>query len=666
MTRKSSCSANSRIAIRVGILAGLTLLVCAGPGPVGHAASAPDWLAAARQVDTGTLGAGSPAVVLGEWTDFNVDATGKFVETERRALRIVNLRLAGPYLRAVGYENSDESVISIQAWSISSAGRVLETEKKSLVTESSYPGFVLFSDDRVKILNVAGAEDGAVVGYEIVRSGRLPLSGERFMLEGRLPVRLGEVHVSIPSGSLRWFVNHPDRVEVVSQSPNAASFRSENRPAIADEDDAPPFQTVAAAVFVNYDPKGRAAVQSWEDAGRAIHPLLSGAEKPAPEIATEVESLSAGQADLLARLNAAYGFVSRQVRYVAVEIGIGGFEPHPAADVFRNKYGDCTDKATLLITMLDHLGLRGYPALVGTRGDVEADPSVPTLATFDHMIVALPISADLQPAVERFSSYDPQSHILWIDPTSEIDPLGQLPHMDQGVFALISYPDRGDLQRIPEIPAGQNGVEYQATVQLGPDGAGTASVEEKYFGDSNAGRHSFYRNLSQDEMRKAFEERVSRYANQAAFRTASVSGTQDNSGQIVENFSFGGAFANASTGDSWFFQPLFLSGISVPEISPQRRVLPLEIGSPYHVKGEYRIMLPAGMRVSGVPEKISVKSDFGSLDVDYSANGNVVLANFALSFTMSRVPPEKYDAFREFVNAVRRAGQVRLRAMMAP
>ena len=125
---------------------------------------------------------------------------------------------------------------------------------------------------------------------------------------------------------------------------------------------------------------------------------------------------------------------------------------------------------------------------------------------------------------------------------------------------------------------------------------------------------------------------MDRYANQAAFRTASVSGTQDNSGQIVENFSFAGAFANASTGDSWFFQPLFLSGISVPEISPQPRVLPLEIGSPYHVKGVYRIELPAGMRAASVPEKTSVQSDFGSLEVDYSANGNVVLANFRVLY----------------------------------
>ena len=75
---------------------------------------------------------------------------------------------------------------------------------------------------------------------------------------------------------------------------------------------------------------------------------------------------------------------------MAIEIGVGGYQPHAAADIYKNGYGDCKDKATLLITMLGHIGLRGYPALVGTRGDIEADPKTPTLATFDHMIVALP------------------------------------------------------------------------------------------------------------------------------------------------------------------------------------------------------------------------------------------------------------------------------------
>ena len=101
----------------------------------------PDWLATAKQVDLGSFGEGSAAVVVGEWTDFSVDATGKFLSTQRRALRVFNPKAAQRYLRAIGYENSDESVVSIRTWAISSSGRVVESQKKDLVIQAAFPGF---------------------------------------------------------------------------------------------------------------------------------------------------------------------------------------------------------------------------------------------------------------------------------------------------------------------------------------------------------------------------------------------------------------------------------------------------------------------------------------------------------------------------------------------
>jgi hypothetical protein len=664
-TRKSSFSGHSRFTVAAYLLVGAILLFRAAPGFVSRADSVPDWLAAANRVDLNHFGDGSAAVIVEQWDDFTVDATGKFVLTERKALRVLNRRSAEPYLSAVGLENNDSRVVSIQTWSIAPSGRVMQSGKKDVITQAAYAEFELFSDDRVKVVSARGAEEGSLVGFEVIRQGRIAIGGERFALEDQIPIRQGELHVSVPSGSLRWFVNHPDRVEVVSQSANAASFRTMNRPGIPEEGDAPPFSTLASEVVVNYDPKGPSAVQSWEEAGRAYHPLFTTAEKPGTEISAQVEKLSAGKSDVLSRIDALYTFVSHEIRYVAVEIGIGGYQPHPAPDVYKYKYGDCKDKATLLLTMLNDIGLRGYPALVGTRGDIEADPKVPTLATFDHVIVALPVPAGLLPAVEHLPAYDAQNKILWIDPTSEIDPLGQLPEMDQGVFALISYPDHGDLQRIPEAPAEQNGLEYTAHVRLQPGGIGTADVAVKYLGVSNATRHSFYRGRSQSEIRKTFEERVARYVSQAAFREATVSGIEDNRQQIVEKFSFAGDFATASTGDSWFFQPLFLSGMAVPEVGPRPRALPLDLGTPYRLKGEYRLELPPGMKVDRLPDKISTKSEFGQLDVEYSMDGNVLAAAQTLSFTMSRIPPEKYPDFRDFVNSSFRAEQRRLRVVKA-
>jgi len=290
-------------------------------------------------VDLNHFGDGSAAVVVEKWDDFTVDATGKFASIEREALRVLNRRSADRYLTAVGNENNDSSVVSIQTWSISPSGRVMQSSKKDVVTQASFAEFELFSDSREKMVRAPNPEEGSLVGLEVVRQGRIPIGGKRFWLEDDIPIRQAELHVSVPSGSLRWFSNHPDRMEVVSQSANAASFRTVNRPAIPDEEAAPPFTSLATNVVVNYDPKGPTAVQSWEEAGRVYHPLFTTAEKPGTEISARVESLSTGKSDVISKVDALYTYVSREIRYVAVEIGIGSYQPHPAPDVYKYKYG---------------------------------------------------------------------------------------------------------------------------------------------------------------------------------------------------------------------------------------------------------------------------------------------------------------------------------------
>ena len=89
----------------------------------------------------------------------------------------------------------------------------------------------------------------------------------------------------------------------------------------------------------------------------------------------------------------------------------------------------------------------------------------------------------------------------------------------------------------------------------------------------------------------------------------------------------------------------------------------MDVGAPYRLKGEYRIELPAGMRIDRVPDKTSIKSEFGEMATEYSMSGNVLLATHTLSFTQSRISPEKYAEFRDFVNASLRVERQRLRVM---
>src|SRR5713101_5420372 len=144
--RKLSFSGSNRLAVLARLVLA-TLFLCLGGRAISGADSVPDWLSAAGRVELSHFGDGSAAVIVGQWTDFSVDATGKFVETERRALRILNRRSAEPYLNAAGSENNDTKVTSIQTWTISSSGRVTQSAKKDLITAADFADFEVFSDD---------------------------------------------------------------------------------------------------------------------------------------------------------------------------------------------------------------------------------------------------------------------------------------------------------------------------------------------------------------------------------------------------------------------------------------------------------------------------------------------------------------------------------------
>src|SRR5439155_21618233 len=103
------------------------------------------------------------------------------------------------------------------------------------------------------------------------------------------------------------------------------------------------------------------------------------------------------------------------VRYVAIELGIGGYQPHLADEVLKNRYGDCKDKVCLLLSLLAAAGIPGEPALVKTAGEGVLDTALVDLGQFDHMIARVQLGDE----------------VVWVDPTASSCALGYLPGADQ-------------------------------------------------------------------------------------------------------------------------------------------------------------------------------------------------------------------------------------------
>jgi Transglutaminase-like superfamily len=224
--------------------------------------------------------------------------------------------------------------------------------------------------------------------------------------------------------------------------------------------------------------------------------LVQGRREPSPGFKQKVTELTAGKTDTLAKMQALSNYVQRDIRYVAIALRIGGWQPHPARDIFNNHYGDCKDKATLLSTMLKEIGVDSYYVVVNTsRGVVNAE--TPPQHSFDHIILAIHLPADLKDSPLKSVYTDSElGRILIFDPTDELTPLGG---PLQGSYALLVDPDNGELIQLPILSPQSSGVHRSGKLTLDANGMLSGEFPDLLYGDYAAFQRYAYREMTKKE-----------------------------------------------------------------------------------------------------------------------------------------------------------------------
>ena len=127
---------------------------------------------------------------------------------------------------------------------------------------------------------------------------------------------------------------------------------------------------------------------TWNDMGKWYDGLTGERMAATPPIKQETSSITSKQANTLAKMQAVAEYIQNQIRYIAIELGIGGWQPHSAADVLAHRYGDCKDKATLVVTAFSQLGIKAHLVLINSSVR-ESSLRPASLGAFNHAIVAL-------------------------------------------------------------------------------------------------------------------------------------------------------------------------------------------------------------------------------------------------------------------------------------
>jgi len=143
----------------------------------------------------------------------------------------------------------------------------------------------------------------------------------------------------------------------------------------------------------------------------------------------------------MAKIRAIAEQLHKNVRYTGVEFGAAKLTPQRPSEVIQRHYGDCKDKANLLVAMLRAAGIQANLALLSTGPGMDVDPDLPGMNHFNHAIVYVPA---IGTAGKPGGAGD-----LWIDATAEFSEVGTLPYQDEGRLALIVAPGTRSLTKIP-------------------------------------------------------------------------------------------------------------------------------------------------------------------------------------------------------------------------
>lgn len=172
--------------------------------------------------------------------------------------------------------------------------------------------------------------------------------------------------------------------------------------------------------------------------------------EPTAEIRALATKLTKDTPVLKEKVRILYEWVSRNIRYVGVYVGAGGFVPHDAQTVLDTRYGDCKDHVVILEAMLRAIGIESSPALVHT-GNIHQLPELATPFTFNHAITYVP-------ALDMF-----------MDATAEFAPMGVLSGALKGQPALVAA--TGEVKTIPRRDLSQEFTETRVHMRLNQDGS---------------------------------------------------------------------------------------------------------------------------------------------------------------------------------------------------
>jgi transglutaminase-like putative cysteine protease len=593
---------------------------------------------------------GASAVVLADERElrfWEVDGKPVVDETQRTLTRILTEKGRSSGRFVVGYSQTFEKVLDARCRTTQPDGHSEERARDAMIDDLAVGGSVLFQDQRYLYLDNTAPPGSVIECVSKTRRVRAELFSDRFAFGDRSrPTVLARLTAITPPG---WEIEHLatrywDKQEFapsVTPTPEGGRrwvFERRDLPRLKREALAPSAEARAETVSIrltawSVDGQVQRANRDFAEYARSIDQLAEGTAVPNEAIRAEVQSILAdAPPDARLRAERLYAWIQSNIRYVAVEVGLGGWRPHAAVDVYANKYGDCKDKATLLKSMLGVAGIPSHLVEITSHSGFPRKLTLPALGNANHMILGVEL---------------PDGLVL-ADPTTRTVPFGELPLSDQEAEIVIASGPQAGPSKAPSSTAEQNITEIRVDLALTPQGGAAGTLEGTARGARAAELRSGLLGASPKDARavvgSVFEQKTA-----ALVSTPRL--TVEGGGAVTTSaaLSLDGVVAPLGA------RLIRLSSILAPPVRPlskKERRSPVVLRLRERRSADVRLRLPPGYSVPRLPSPVELKTELGHYSIHWALADSELRIRSELQINERILPVEKAEALRSFFDGV--------------
>ncbi len=617
------------------------------------------------------------ATVLYEEEKNTLDSDGKLTNVHRLIYRIETKAGIDSWSESsVEWEAFYQKEPTIRARIIRPDGNTIELDQKTVTdvpARNEEDG--AYSDERIHKAPLPGLIIGAIVETETTRIDKQPFfSGGgvyRFYFQRGVPIIRTRLIVEAPATlPIQFRVNLLPDVAVKDESaagvPRLVFDQGHLAPLVNSDIELATSVPRVPVVEVSTGKSWEAVAQNYRLLSEPqirpdqVKEFVRGTT-PAPTAPSDPESRLVFIQALVSKLH-------KEVRYTGIEFGQSRLEPQPPSEVLKRHYGDCKDKASLLVAMLRASGIPADMALLNAGPGRDVTPELSGMNQFDHAIVYVPPAA-------------PGGKALWIDATAEFTRVGDIPYGDQGRLALIIADGTKDLTSTPAARPEDSVLIETREFFLADYGPAKAIESSQTTGHID----SDYRSGYGDSGNKALHTALENYVRSAYAAKALTNVSSGNPTDFTKSFSLRleiektkrantgisdaviylyptGAFANLPR---WFSVDPDQGGQKLsPEEEDDRRKAQEQRATeydlqPFIAERRYRITPPAGFLLRALPSNKTAPMGPATLTETYSIDSaGMILAVFRFDSGKAHYTTEEVLELRKAIIAANKKDAV--------